>query len=418
MAISDQQKIDYLFKKIGYGKAKTDVNSNKFATNEAINSPLLIRGDKIWAQSDQIPSANPKASEGVVTFHEYLQTSPDSTASANRSWLTGYTDWITPEFGATYQVSVYAAAPGLSDPTVGTRLFASGSGNNDEWFFDYQAGVLNFIGDNLPASLDGTAVIYVTGCVYTGQFGTITQEGVQGYVDSTYIKSFIDSDYIDLFFDQEQVLALIPDATERGVRYYSFIAEDDQLNFTAEDYYGRPLIYTAQSIIVFFNGVMLLDSIDYTATDGRTVTLTEPAKNGDTLVVYAINAGGLDEVEVIDILDQREASGIDAANLKDIIDPDTDLDLSNILDTFNKDTFRSVKYFVQLEDRSNNKYHFTEIVLLHNDSIVSMSEYGVITTDSELGQFDATIVGNEVRLLCTAEYPNITIKSKRISNGV
>ena len=163
---------------------------------------------------------------------------------------------------------------------------------------------------------------------------------------------------------------------------------------------------------------MLLDSIDYTATDGRTVTLTEPAKNGDTLVVYAINAGGLDEVEVIDILDQREASGIDAANLRDIIDPDTDLDLSDILDTFNKDTFRSVKYFVQLEDRSNNKYHFTEIVLLHNDSIVSMSEYGVITTDSELGQFDATIVGNEVRLLCTAEYPNITIKSKRISNGV
>ena len=163
---------------------------------------------------------------------------------------------------------------------------------------------------------------------------------------------------------------------------------------------------------------MLLDQIDYSADDGKIVTLTEPARSGDNLVVYSINAGGIDEPTVIDIIEERETLGIDAANLKDIIDPDTDLDLSNILDTFNKDTFRSVKYFVQLEDRSNNKYHFTEIVLLHNDSIVSMSEYGVITTDSELGQFDATIVGNEVRLLCTAEYPNITIKSKRISNGV
>jgi len=36
----------------------------------------------------------------------------------------------------------------------GVQVFATGSGNDDEWFFDYQSGVLNFIGDNLPNGKD------------------------------------------------------------------------------------------------------------------------------------------------------------------------------------------------------------------------------------------------------------------------
>ena len=46
MAIADAKKVDYLWKKIGYGATKTDTNANKAAPNEAIASPLLLRGDK------------------------------------------------------------------------------------------------------------------------------------------------------------------------------------------------------------------------------------------------------------------------------------------------------------------------------------------------------------------------------------
>jgi hypothetical protein len=55
MAITDGQKVDYLFKKLGYGATKTDTNANKLAANEAIPSPLLIRGDKVWQQASSIP---------------------------------------------------------------------------------------------------------------------------------------------------------------------------------------------------------------------------------------------------------------------------------------------------------------------------------------------------------------------------
>ena len=47
MAISDTQKVDYLFKKLGFAVSKTDTNASKAAANESIASPLLIRGDKV-----------------------------------------------------------------------------------------------------------------------------------------------------------------------------------------------------------------------------------------------------------------------------------------------------------------------------------------------------------------------------------
>ena len=41
MSISDDQKLDYLWKKLGYGVSKTDTRLNKGASNESIPSPLL-----------------------------------------------------------------------------------------------------------------------------------------------------------------------------------------------------------------------------------------------------------------------------------------------------------------------------------------------------------------------------------------
>ena len=185
MAITDTQKVDYLFKKVGFGATKTDVNSVKGATNESIPSPLLLRGDKIWGQASSIPTVKPSSSSGVVTIYTALETTEDTTASANRTWKTGETDWIPPEFGSTYQLVVYADTSGAADPTsTGTQLFAAGSGNNDEWFFDYQSGVLNFIGTNLPASLDGSNVVFVTGAQYSGDIGSSRKDNIENAVNN------------------------------------------------------------------------------------------------------------------------------------------------------------------------------------------------------------------------------------------
>jgi hypothetical protein len=73
---------------------------------------------------------------------------------------------------------VYVANTGVLNPqTAGTKLFAAGSGTDDTWFFDYQSGILNFIGSNLPASI-ATGItgksVFVSGARYVGPTGVVT----------------------------------------------------------------------------------------------------------------------------------------------------------------------------------------------------------------------------------------------------
>lgn len=176
MAISAEQKLDYLWKKLGYGVTKTDVTTAKSASNESIASPLLLRGDNIWVESENIPAVIPTSSSEYVQVHSdtlstTVETTMDVTAEPLRTWKTSLQDWIPAEFGATYQVKIYVDSPGAGDPqTTGTRLYPDGTGS-DEWFFDYASGVINFIGDSLPTPVVNGKVIYVVGARYVGNTG-------------------------------------------------------------------------------------------------------------------------------------------------------------------------------------------------------------------------------------------------------
>jgi hypothetical protein len=176
MAITETKKLDYLWKKLGYGITATDGPTRKSASNESIPSPLLLRGDKIWVYADQIPSVMPTSSSEYVQVHNDVLSNTvecvmDNTAEPLRTWKTSHTDWIPAEFGPTYQVKVYVDAPNAADPqATGTRLFPDGTGN-DEWFFDYASGVLHFIGDSLPTPVTNGKTIYISGARYVGSTG-------------------------------------------------------------------------------------------------------------------------------------------------------------------------------------------------------------------------------------------------------
>ena len=220
MAISDTQKVDYLFKKLGYGVAKTDTIAFKRAFNESIASPLLIRGDRIWQDSGDIPSVKPSSSSSQVEIYDdsgngstTVECTEDITSSDNRTWLTGLTDWIPTEFGATYLVKVYIDTASSTTPqSTGTQLLAAGSGNDDEWFFDYQSGVLHFIGENLPTEI-ATGVtgksVFVVGARYIGTFGVIgdllddTNPILGGDLDITGYKIYTSSGNADIVLDPD-----------------------------------------------------------------------------------------------------------------------------------------------------------------------------------------------------------------------
>jgi len=183
MAILDSAKVDLLYKKL-FGVAKTDTPVNKGASNESIASPAINRGDKILTQASSIPGTA-AAVDGIVQAYQTtgaIQCTADTTSTAiggvYPTWKTNLTDWIPPEFGATCFVAVYADASGVANPvSTGTQMFDSGIGGVGEWFFDYQSGVLNFIGGTIPATLTGSKVVYITGYRYIGEIGIQTIQG-------------------------------------------------------------------------------------------------------------------------------------------------------------------------------------------------------------------------------------------------
>jgi len=190
-SFNESQKIDYLWKKVGYGVTKTAEPASKEAFNESIPSPLLYRGDLIWTQSGDIPASPPASTTSLVQVYKdgggagyspTIQCTEDLTAPDNQTWKTNLINWIPTQFGDNYLVQVYAGPTGLTNPqTAGTKLFGAGSGSDDTWFFDYQSGVLNFNGATIPTAIGtGTAnTIYIVGYRYVGEYG----------VDTTFISN-------------------------------------------------------------------------------------------------------------------------------------------------------------------------------------------------------------------------------------
>ena len=81
------------------------------------------------------------------------------------------------------------------------------------------------------------------------------------------------------------------------------------------------------------------------------------------------------------------------------------------LDTFAHADFRAARYIVAMSKGTD--FHSTEIMLIHDGTTVSLTQYGVLQ-DATLATFDADISGANVRLRCTpASATTTTIKYDR-----
>ena len=358
MALADSTKVDFLWKKLGFGVAKTAPPSNKEAFNESIPSPLLMRGDKVWQESGDIPGVKPAATSSIVQIYQdaaggsaTVECTEDLTAPDNQTWKTNLTDWIPTEFGSTYLVKVYVDSTGAAAPqSTGTQLFQSGSGNEDGWFFDYQAGVLNFNGENIPSQIDTGVTgksIYIVGARYVGTFGVGSSSQLGNLtVNDTTLGTVNAGDSI-IFEVTGSGTVQIDTSTALGIavgntaqRPGSPTAGDMRFNTTTgfvEIYDGSQWeivggsefgSITSQTVsgdnstvaftlnqaastagvIVSINGTIQEPTSSYSVS-GTTITFTEAPESGDTIEVRFIstvttvssitNASGSNRVEVL-----------------------------------------------------------------------------------------------------------------------
>jgi hypothetical protein len=338
MALADSTKVDFLWKKLGFGVAKTAPPANKEAFNESIPSPLLMRGDKVWQSSGSIPSVKPSATSSIVQIYQdaaggsaTIETTEDLTAPDNQTWKTNITDWIPTEFGSTYLVKIYVDDTGAANPqSTGTQLFQAGSGNEDGWFFDYQAGLLNFNGDNIPsqiaAGVTGKA-IYVVGARYVGPFGVGGGSSIGNLTitDTTVSTTNAGSDIVfattgngtvnidtttalqiavgntaqrpvspaagDLRFNSETTSTEVYNGSAwvnvgqdtTTITSQAFAGDNSTVAFTLN------ATATTASVIVSINGTVQTPTTAY-AVSGTTLTFTEAPASGDAIEVRQITA--------------------------------------------------------------------------------------------------------------------------------
>jgi hypothetical protein len=170
MAISDTQKVDFLWKKTIYNVTNTG-GSGKQGFEETIGSNGAVYSNNIMAENVPVPA--PAASTSVLEYYSKaaaLQMTADSTVSGQAAWLatdtfgdaaTRLTNWIPPALDAGYLVEVYK-----NDPSVSANKLNGGT-NGQEWVFDYAAGTLRFV-NTVPA---GITSLWLVGHRYIGATG-------------------------------------------------------------------------------------------------------------------------------------------------------------------------------------------------------------------------------------------------------
>jgi hypothetical protein len=196
VAASQEQKVDFLLKKIGYSVSKTGIAEDSSLTGsqkkapyeEVIPSPLIIPGTIIWSESKFIPTTPPAVDTNYVKVYapgisSFFRLTVDDTISGNRTYVARQSvgvstsanvgDWIDTQFGSDYNIKVYAGNPSSG----GVQVSAAGSGFNDTWFFDYSSGVLNFNGSVVPGAVKLNTDVYLVGWRYTGAKGVLSDGG-------------------------------------------------------------------------------------------------------------------------------------------------------------------------------------------------------------------------------------------------
>lgn len=443
MAISDSQKVDLLFKKVGYGIAKTDTSTNKSPANEANASPMVSPGTTIYQQDYAISNVTtlPTSNSSVITVYRDSLTSTVQctklpTTSANVSWSTGLTDWIPVQYGTGYQVKLYAGPAGSSTPQNYTNLPADGSGNNDSWYFDYQSGIVNFADTNVPtAASSGGNVVYAVGARYTGLKGitsfanlSVQTLSVSGNITANVIGNVTGNIFADSISPYTLTSTMftgtagivLPTGTT-GNRPAGSTAGQLRFNTdlsTIEFYTGSGWMPVTNSITdqqITPDGVSLSFTLNQASTSaGALVSINGTVQTPG--VAYSVSGTTITFAEtpqVSDIIDVRFiASAVTALDTTVVDTANVTVGTSNVtLDYFDISTFRSAKYTISSSNSTD--YTMAEVMLIQNGTTSLINTFGVINTGSNTLNFYANVYSGNAYLIASGTTASNQLRIQR-----
>jgi hypothetical protein len=110
-----------------------------------------------------------------------------------------------------------------------------------------------------------------------------------------------------------------------------------------------------------------------------------------------------------DLIDTLSAQATDLGSAGNNENTITGIENVTVIDSFDATVWRMVKYIVSISKTSSgdNKFYATELTILADGTDVSVSEYGTIDNDGNIGTINVSRTGNTVALTVT---PDIAIR--------
>ena len=119
-----------------------------------------------------------------------------------------------------------------------------------------------------------------------------------------------------------------------------------------------------------------------------------------------------------DLIDSTSARSTDLGSMGNNENTIYGIENATIIDNFDATEWRMVKYIVSISKTTagDNKFYATELTILVDGTNVSVSEYGTIDNDGNIGTVSVSRVGNTVSLTVTPDpaIKPVTVRYARI----
>lgn len=153
-----------------------------------------------------------------------------------------------------------------------------------------------------------------------------------------------------------------------------------------------------------------------TVAVGSNVTLnTSVLTIGNSTVNSTINSSSL-VLEGETVNSSSIASWNAVAGITGTLSFTTTSAVAQIVDSFEKSSYRTAEYVLSVTDNNSNSYQASKLLVIHNDSTstADLMEYGVLITNSSFVTFSANANTTHVRLIATPSSTNTTIKGNKV----
>jgi hypothetical protein len=124
------------------------------------------------------------------------------------------------------------------------------------------------------------------------------------------------------------------------------------------------------------------------------------------------------QADYVDLIDTAAAQATDLGSTGNNENTISGIENVTVIDSFDATVWRMVKYIISISKTSagDNKFYATELTILADGTDVSVSEYGTIDNDGNIGTISVSRTGNTVAIAVTPDnaIKPVTVRYARI----